>query len=66
MLTLFEHAHEITAKDIAELFGYQPRSSTWLCQRWVEAGFLAVADASRKGRRYRLAEKFGIAVSDDA
>lgn len=65
-LTLFEHANEITAKDIAKLFGYQPRSSTWLCQRWVEAGFLVVADTSRKGRKYRLAEKFGIAISIDA
>ena len=47
-LTLFEHAHEITAQDIAELFGYPPRSSTWLCQRWMEMGFLVVADAAIK------------------
>lgn len=41
-LTLFQKSREIAAKDIARLFGYQPRTATLLCQRWVEAGFLEI------------------------
>ncbi len=53
-LTLFEQSREVTAKDIAELFGFQQRQAAALCQRWVTDGFLIVADPSRKARRYRL------------
>ena len=34
-LTLFEHSLEVTAKPIAELFGFQQRPAAALCQRWV-------------------------------
>lgn len=53
-LALFEHSREVTAKDIAELFGFQQRSAAALCQRWVNEGFLVVTEPSKKGRRYRL------------
>jgi Fic family protein len=53
-LTLFEHSREVTAKEIAELFGFQQRPAAALCQRWVAEGFLVVADPSKKARRYRL------------
>jgi Fic family protein len=53
-LTLFEQSREVTAKEIAELFGFQQRPAAALCQRWVTEGFLVVADASKKARRYRL------------
>lgn len=64
-LILFEHSREITAKDIAQLFSYQPRSAAWLCQRWVEDGFLIVTDASRKSRKYCLANQYEVAISGD-
>jgi Fic family protein len=54
-LTLFESSRELTAREIGGLFGYQPRTASQLCQRWVESGFLEVADAAKKSRRYRLA-----------
>jgi len=54
-LTLFERSREVTAREIGGLFGYQPRTASQLCQRWVAAGFLEVADAAKKSRRYRLA-----------
>lgn len=57
-LALFQRSGEITSKDVAKLFGYQPRSATWLCQRWVEAGFLEITDESRRARKYRLARRF--------
>ena len=56
-LTLFEHAREVTAKEIAELFGFQQRPAAALCQRWVAEGFLVIADPSKKARRYRLSDE---------
>jgi Fic family protein len=53
-LTLFEHSREVTAKEIAALFGYQQRPAATLCQRWVAEGFLLIANPSKKARRYRL------------
>lgn len=53
-LVLFHQANEITAKDVAALFNYAPRTAALLCQRWAEARFLEVADPARKSRRYRL------------
>ncbi len=57
-LTLFEGAREISAKDIGVLFGFQPRTAAALCQRWAGEGFLVVANASKKTRRYRLADTY--------
>ena len=56
-LTLFKHAREVTAKEIAELFGFQQRPAAALCQRWVAEGFLVIADPSKKARRYRLSDE---------
>jgi len=58
VLTLFEESREVSAKDIAALFGFQPRTAAGLCQRWTTEGFLLVTDASRKSRRYRLADSY--------
>ncbi len=57
-LTLFTESREVTAREIAGLFGIQQRTAAALCQRWVEGKFLMVADASRKARRYRLADSY--------
>lgn len=57
-LTLFEESREISAKDIAVLFGFRPRTATALCQRWVTEGFLVISDPSKKARRYRLAASY--------
>jgi Fic family protein len=57
-LTLFEHSREVTAKEIAGLFGFQQRAGAALCQRWVTAGFFVVANASRKARRYRVSDEY--------
>ena len=53
-LTLFETSREVTAKDIANFFGFQQRNAAALCQRWVEEGFLVVANPAKKTRLYRL------------
>lgn len=56
VLALFENYRELTAREIGGLFGYQPRTASKLCRQWAEQGFLEVADAAKKSRRYRLAE----------
>lgn len=65
-LTLFHAAREVTARDIAELFDYKPRTAALLCQRWVESGFLDMTDPAKKSRRYKLGDKYAaLADSDD-
>jgi hypothetical protein len=60
---LFRASREIAAKDVAALFGYQSRTAALLCQRWVESGFLEIADPARKSRRYRLASEYEAIVA---
>ncbi len=57
-LQLFEEYETVTAKQIGDLFGFKTRSSSQLCQTWVEVGFLEIADFSNKGRKYRLAKQW--------
>ena len=57
-LELFKEYEVVTSKQIGELFGFQPRTSTALCKKWVEAGYLEIADSSFKSRKYQIAEKF--------
>jgi hypothetical protein len=63
-LTLFETSREITARDVAALFGYRPRNAALLCQRWVEQGFLEITDPAKKSRRYKLSDTY-IPVIDE-
>jgi Fic family protein len=53
-LVLFQRSREITARNVGQLFGYSPRTASALCRRWVEKGFLVVANPAKKSRRYRL------------
>jgi Fic family protein len=55
-LTLFEGSREVSTKEVAALFGFQSRTATALCQRWIAAGFFVVTNVSKKARRYRLSD----------
>jgi predicted HTH transcriptional regulator len=57
-LQLFEEFEEVTSRQIGELFGFKPRTSTALCAAWVKSGFLEVVNASNKGRTYRLGNEY--------
>jgi Fic family protein len=63
-LTLFQNSREIAAKDVANLFGYKPRTSALLCQRWVEKGFLETTDPAKKSRRYKLSDAYAAIVDE--
>ncbi len=58
VLALFEEFETITSRQIGELFGFKPRTSTALCANWVESGFLNMVDSSNKGRKYKLSTEY--------
>lgn len=57
-LELFQEFATVTASQIGRLFGFKPRTSTQICAVWVAKGFLEIADASNKGRKYRLSKQY--------
>jgi Fic family protein len=63
-LELFKEYSVVTAKQIGDLFGFQPRTNAALCKKWVEDGFLEIVNASNKARKYKLAESYTIIVKD--
>lgn len=58
LLELFRARSVVTSIEIAEHLGLSPRTVTDLCRDWVEGGFLAMHDPSRKNRSYRLGDAF--------
>lgn len=58
IVTLFQNADTITTQDISTLFGFKQHTSTQLCKEMVEAGFLMIANASKKARSYTLSPAF--------
>jgi len=66
VLTLFRKSREIAAKDVARIFGYKPRTTALLCQRWVEKGFLEITDPAKKSRRYTLGEVYSAIIDSSS
>ncbi|MES2615210.1 MAG: Fic family protein [Bdellovibrionota bacterium] len=58
VLELFQQFSVVTSSQIGNLFGFKPRTSTQLCKKWTEAGFLEIINFSNKGRKYRLAKYY--------
>jgi hypothetical protein len=56
-LELFSVRDAITSRDIEGLFRTSQRAARNLLSRWVEDGFLLVADAAIKSRKYGLAKE---------
>ncbi len=54
VLGLFHQAQQITTKDVALALGLSERMARNLVKNWVKEGFLEIANASRRGRTYRL------------
>ncbi len=63
-LELFSASEIVTTQQIGALFGFKPRTSAQLCKNWVEIGFLDIVDFSNKGRKYRLAKRYGILLKN--
>lgn len=64
-LDLFQEFEIVTSRQIGELFGFKPRTSTALCANWLEQGFLTMVDKSNKGRKYALAVKYQKLIQKD-
>lgn len=58
VLTLFKSKAFITSSDIQKLLKANPRTVRDLAKKWVESGFLVIADPSKKARKYSLSEDF--------
>jgi len=56
VLDLFRKSEWITAAQVEKSLGLSGRTARYLCQRWVEEGFLVVVDPSKKARKYGLSE----------
>jgi Fic family protein len=54
LLELFHGTGTATTAAIAAHLGLSPRTVNSLVPRWIEDGFLEIADASRRSRSYRL------------
>jgi Fic family protein len=65
-LSLFLASATVASSDIAAFFTMSARPAAALCAKWVEKGFLEIADPSKKARRYRLAAKYEGLVSVQA
>ena len=60
VLGLFATNEHLLTSDMANILGISPRQTRDLVTGWVEQGWLEVADASRRGRKYRLAKAYHI------
>lgn len=66
VLELFKNYAIIKSSQIGELFGFQARTNTALCKKWVDAGFLEIVDSSNKARKYKLAEPYEILAESNS
>ncbi len=60
VLGLFSSQDLIRSSDAASLLGISVRQTRDLLTGWVADGWLEVADSSRRGRKYRLAEEYRV------
>lgn len=58
VLSLFARMKTVASADVARFFKIGTRAASALCLKWVDAGFLMVADSSKKRRRYQLTEQY--------
>ena len=61
-LTLFKDYEVVTSSQIGQLFGFKQRTSSALCKKWVESGFLKIVDPSLKARTYTLANAYHVLI----
>lgn len=62
-LELFREFEVVTSSQIAELFGFKPRTSSKLCSDWVAQGFFSIVNFSKKGRKYTLSNQYKILIN---
>jgi Fic family protein len=63
VLGLFNTQELIQSSDAASVLGISVRQTRDLLSGWVAEGWIVVADPSKRGRKYRLAEEFQILLA---
>ena len=63
VLSLFEKSKEVTTNDIAKHLGLNTRSAHSLIKKWLEDGFVEIAEQSRKSRTYSLSQEWEQLIS---
>ncbi|KAA3646390.1 MAG: Fic family protein [Chloroflexi bacterium] len=63
VLGLFRTQQFIRSSEVAHLLGISVRHTRDLLSAWVKEGWLEVADPSKRGRKYTLAEKFRVLLN---
>ena len=58
ILEIFREYEVITSNQVAAFFGFKPRTSSNLCVKWVQEGFLQLVDSSKKTRSYKLSDQY--------
>lgn len=58
VLNLLKEYEVVTSKQVGEIFGFKPRTSSQLCKKWVEKKFFEIVDPSKKNRKYRLSDRY--------
>lgn len=62
VLDLFRKSEWITSAQVEKLLHLSARTTRHLCQRWVEEGFLVLADPSKKARKYGLSPEISAQI----
>ena len=60
VLSLFHTQEFIQSSEVASLLGLSIRQARTNLAKWVDQGWIEVVDPSKKGRKYRLIEKYKI------
>ena len=60
VLSLFHTQDFIQSSEVASLLGLSIRQTRTYLAKWVDQGWIEVVDSSKKGRKYRLVEKYKI------
>jgi Fic family protein len=63
VLGLFSSQELVRSSDVASLLGISIRQTRDLLTGWVADGWLEVADPSKRGRKYRLAEEYRVLLN---
>ncbi len=63
VLGLFSAQDLVRSSDVANLLGLSVRQTRDLLTGWVADGWLEIADPSKRGRKYRLAEEYRVLLN---
>lgn len=58
VLSLFEQYQEVTSQQVAQHLGINSRSAYGLIQKWIDNGFVCVANPSKRARTYGLTSQW--------